>query len=341
MKLAIVGLDSPYWPMAFAGAIGRVGGEHKLIAACDLWRRVREVKSQIDMGPLTFGEKFKVRLIHSLEAVESMADACLVCTRNTKMPQVVTRLLGAGKPVYVAKPVAITREDMQAIVKARKASKLVCAAGQTARSAFVIRTVKRLIDEGRVGDVLSVRVAHQHGCFAQWSKEWWYTDPSEGDAFDWLGWYALDGVLALTGRRIAKITGAARRHLATYDEMPDLIRGMAVLDDGRIATLDVHFTIGPWKVAWAEVEVVGTKGVLRSIGPADEVVVLSEKGPERVPWDTGQAPLEWELAAWLNAIGGEGTPVLSLDGAADIVAAAIAWKRAAREGTWVDVAPIA
>jgi 1,5-anhydro-D-fructose reductase (1,5-anhydro-D-mannitol-forming) len=229
---------------------------------------------------------------------------------------------------------------MQAIVTARKASKLACAAGQTARSAFVLRTALRLIAEGRIGDILSVRVAHQHGRFADWNKDWWYTDPSEGDAFDWLGWYALDGVLALTGRRIAKITGVARRNLASYDEMPDLIRGMAVLDDGRVATLDVHFTIGPWKVAWAEVEVVGSKGVLRSIGPAEEVVILSDKEPEHIPFDRGEEPLSYELAAWLGAIGGTGKPVLSLDAAADIVAAAVAWKQAARESRWVEVAPI-
>jgi 1,5-anhydro-D-fructose reductase (1,5-anhydro-D-mannitol-forming) len=292
------------------------------------------------MNPTAFAEKYGVRLIHSLEAVEAQADACLVSTRNTEMPRVLARLLGAGKPVYAAKPVAITRDGMAAIVKARKASGLVCAAGQTARSSFALRTAVRLIAEGRIGDVLSVRAAHQHGRIADWPKDWWYKDPSEGNAFDWLGWYALDGVLALTGRRVARIAGAARRHLSPYEGMPDLIRGLATLDDGRIATLDIHFTVGPWKISFAEIEVVGTTGVLRSIGPAEEVVVLKDGGPERVPLDGGPQPLDFELSSWLGAVGGAGAPVLPLDAAADIVAAAIAWKRAAREGKWVEVEPI-
>lgn len=340
MRLAIVGLDSAYWPMAFAESLGRVGGEHRLVAACDLWRRAREISTQIGHGPQGFAEKYGLRLLHSLEAVEAEADACLVCTRNTAMPQIASRLLGAGKPLYVAKPVAVTRDGMAAILGARAASKLACAAGQTARSSFALRTAVRLIAEGRIGRVLSVRVAHQHGRFADWAKDWWYTDPREGDAFDWLGWYALDGVLALAGRRVARIAGAARRHLAEFGEMPDLIRGTAALDDGRIATMEIHFTVGNWKIGFVEFEVVGTKGVLRSVGPAEEVVILADPGPERVPFDQGQEPLDHELAAWLGAIGGAGSPVLSLDGAADIVAAAIAWKRAAREGRWVDVEPI-
>jgi len=253
------------------------------------------------------------------------------------MTKVVVDLLNRCKSVYVAKPVAITLEDMASILKARKRSGLVCAAGQTARSSYVIRTALRLIKEGYVGEVLSVRVAHQHGCFANWNRNWWYTDPKEGDAFDWLGWYAIDGVLALTGKRIKKITGAARRHLAPYDDMPDLIRGIAILEDDRIATLEIHFTVGKWKVGWAEIEVVGTKGIIRSIGPQNNLVLLCDGGPRTFPLDKGQEPLSLEVKAWLEAIEGRGRPILSLEEAAWIVSAAISWKKASKQGTWIEV----
>ncbi len=335
MKLAVVGLDSAYWPMAFADAARKVGAE--LVLACDLWRRKAEVTSQIGMTPEAYCERYKVRLVHSLDAVAADAQACFVCTRNTRMTKVVVDLLGRGKPVYVAKPVAVNTGDMAAILKALKDSGLVCAAGQTARSSYVIRTACRLIREGHVGEVLSVRVAHQHGCFARWNKNWWYTDPKEGDAFDWLGWYAIDGVLALTGSRIKRITGAARRHLANFDDMPDLIRGTAVLEDGRIATMEIHFTVGNWKVGWAEIEVVGTKGVLRSIGPRNDIVLLCDGGPKTFPLDKGEEPLPLEVRSWLNAIGGRGAPVFSLKQAAHIVHTACAWKKAARQATWVNV----
>ncbi|MBN1420675.1 MAG: Gfo/Idh/MocA family oxidoreductase [Planctomycetes bacterium] len=340
MKLAIVGLDSPYWPMAFADSIGRIGG-HPLAAACDLWCRDREVRSQIGAGPWEFAEKRELRLVHSIDAVAAEADACLVCTRNTRMADVVEQLLDAKKPVYVAKPVAITIDDMRRILAARERSRLICAAGQTARSSFALRTVRRLIAEGRIGDILSMRIAHQHGRFADWNKDWWYTDPAEGDAFDWLGWYVLDGALAIAGRRVARIAGAARRHLAPFGDMPDLIRGMAELDDGRIATLEVHFTVGGWGISFVEVEVVGTRGVLRAIGPAEEVAILSDKGTEKIPWDRGKDPLDLEIDAWLRAIGGDGAPLLTLEESSRIVAAAIAWKRAAGEGRWVEVPALA
>jgi predicted dehydrogenase len=326
MRIALVGLDSIYWPTAFADALSKAANGGSLTAICDLGRTDDAVKSQIGVTAGDFAERRGALLVHSVEDAAAAADACLVCTRHTRMPAVITRLLALGKPVFAAKPVALS-----------SASGLPCAAGMTARSSAVIRTASRLLAARTIGDVLSVRVSHQHGRLADWPPEWWYVDPAEGDPFCWLGWYAIDGVVALTGSRVAAITGAAHRHLAPYP-MPDLIRGTARLDDGRIATLEIHFTVGDWGLASFEVEVVGARGLLRAAGPSSGITLLADGGPRTIPFDEIEDPLAGELAAWLRAVEGEGTPVLSLEEAAHIVAVSEAWQRSAREERWIEVA---
>ena len=335
--MAIVGLDSIYWPMAFADAAKGMGSAHELIAVCDLGCSDAEVMTQIGVSARDLAGKYKTRLLHSVEEVASEAQACLVCTRNTRMPALIEKLLSLGVPVFAAKPVSSSAEGMSRVLEARRRSGLVCAAGQAARSAPGLRTACRLVAQGAVGEVYSVRMTHQHGRLSNWPAQWWYRDPAEGDPFLWLGWYCVDGVLALTGSPLASIAGARQRHLERLGDMPDLIRGIATLADGRIATLEIHFTLGDWDVPSFEMELVGSAGILRLAGPAPEVIVLGEGGTRRVAFDSADDQLAFEIDSWLHAVQGHGKPVVSLEDAAHLVQASLAWRKASVEGRWVDV----
>ncbi len=337
MDLAIVGLDSIYWPKAFADAVKSLGGEHRITAVCDLGCSEAEVTSQIGVTAPGLAKEYGARLCHTVSEAAGQAQACLVCTRNSRMPGIVEQLLSAGIPVYVAKPVARDAKSIRRVLLARRRSGLSCAAGQVARSAPGMRTALRLIREGTVGEVLSVRVSHQHGRFADWSPDWWYRDPGEGDPFLWLGWYCIDMATALTGQAIDRLAGADRRLLEKKTGMPDLIRGLATLADGRVATLEIHFTLGDWGVRAYELEVVGSAGVLRVAGPAQEVTILGNGATRAVAFDPGPDQLALEIDAWLRSIGGSGRPVLSLDESAPLVLASLAWRKASREGRWVKV----
>ena len=337
MRLAIIGLDSIYWPRAFADALKSLGSAIELVGVCDLGCPDATVKSQIGVSGSELAEAYNTRLFHTVQEAAAEAQACLVCTRNTRMPAVIEELLLAGIPVFAAKPVSCSAEGIRRVLSAQRRSGLACAAGQGARSAPALRAACRLIAEGEVGDVLSVRMSHQHGRLADWPLDWWYRDPAEGDPFLWMGWYCIDGVTALTGSLIASIAGAGQRHLERHGDMPDLIRGIAKLEDGRIVTLEIHLTVGAWDVATFEIEVVGSAGVLRVAGPGQKLVVLDDAGAREVPFDAADDQLAFELGAWLRSVKGQGRPVVSLDEAAHLVLASLAWRKAAREEKWVDV----
>jgi predicted dehydrogenase len=326
VRCGIVGLDAAFWPAAFWQAI-EDHADAELVGMCGLGLSpeviTRDFVADVDEWLAAHGQK---RVDSLDELLARGVDAAFVCSRNTVMPDVVERLAAAGVRTFVAKPMGVTAADA-----ARYARLGSVTAGQLARTWEPWPTIRRLVEEGRVGRVLSMRAVHQHGRYRDFPPELWYSDPAEGDAFTWLGWYVADAVHALMGP-IAAVQGVARRSASEHGDLPDQLAGVFELADGRHATAEVHWTIGPWGMAMHEGEVVGETGVIRSHGPGSVVQVLTADGEEIVPFAPGDG-LAAEVDAFLA-----GAPVISTADAAHILDVCATWREAAGAGRRLEVA---
>ncbi|MBE6636376.1 MAG: Gfo/Idh/MocA family oxidoreductase [Ruminococcaceae bacterium] len=151
------------------------------------------------------------------ETVEEMLcsseiDIIDVCSPNLYHYDTVKRALLAGKHVYCEKPLAVTA------AQANELATLAASRGVTAQVVFNNRfltgvmAAKRLIDEGRLGRIVSFRSAYLHASCTDLSRPaGWKQDKTVcggGVLFD-LGSHALDLVRYLCGE-FAEISGRAQ-----------------------------------------------------------------------------------------------------------------------------------
>jgi UDP-N-acetyl-2-amino-2-deoxyglucuronate dehydrogenase len=170
LKFAIVG----------CGRIAQRHAEHiknqgELVAVCDIKKDVA----------IAFSEKFGARPYSSIEELlrnESGLDVVTICSPNGMHAEHTIKALKAGFHVVCEKPMAISVHDC---------GEMISVAEQNNKRLFIIKqnrfnppveAVKRSIDEGRLGRILSVQLS----CF--WNRNFNYYQSS-----DWKGKADMDG----------------------------------------------------------------------------------------------------------------------------------------------------
>lgn len=159
-----------------------------------------------------------VRVLRSVE--EAMADPeislMVVATPNETHFRLAKAALAAGKHVVVDKPFAATSKQAQELADLAKEGGRVLAPFHNRRWDGDIITVKRLISEGVLGDLVGVKSHFDrfrpHPREATWKEA---ADPANGLLFD-LGPHLVDQALALFGLP-ETITASVRRERASTE----------------------------------------------------------------------------------------------------------------------------
>ena len=140
------------------------------------------------------------------ENVESMiADETIdiidICTPNELHFDTVLAALKAGKYVLCEKPLCVTTEQARAIADAEKSSGVF--GGMVFNNRFMapILRAKLLIDQGRLGRLLSFHCAYEHNSstFAEKEPGWKQTAAHGGGVLNDLGSHAVDLIYHLCG----------------------------------------------------------------------------------------------------------------------------------------------
>lgn len=148
-------------------------------------------------------------------------DAVIIAAPDQKHREMVENALAAGKHVLCEKPLALTREDIEAIVAAVRASDRKFMVGQICRYTPGFFEAKRRIDAGEIGELTFVESEYAH----DYSKiltgvHSWRSDPLRNGvvgggchAVDLLRWIAGDPELVT-----AYGTHKTFKDLTTYDD---------------------------------------------------------------------------------------------------------------------------
>jgi len=152
--------------------INKIG---RLVAVCDV------IKEKAD----EFGAKYSAKSYYDvLELLtnEKEVDIAAICTPNGLHAANSIACLKNGMHVLCEKPMAITVEDCRAMIDAAEQNKKLLAVVKQNRFNPPVVAVKKLIDEGRLGKILSVQL----NCF--WNRKAEYYTSST-----WKGTNDLDG----------------------------------------------------------------------------------------------------------------------------------------------------
>ena len=128
-------------------------------------------------------------------------DAVIIVTPDQLHREMVEESLKVGLHVLCEKPLALLREDLNAIVAASRASDKKLMVGQICRFTPGFAKAKELIDAGELGDIYYVESEYAHDYQAILSENGWRSDPDRNGvvgggchAVDLLRWVAGDPI---------------------------------------------------------------------------------------------------------------------------------------------------
>lgn len=153
------------------------------------------------------------------------------------------RALEAGRHVILDKPICIRRDELDAMeaIARRKGLSIGCQLDM--RAGATRQTLRRLILDGAIGEVLTIAFSGQHPLMPA-SRPGWYFEPgAHGGTLNDIAIHALDAIPWMTGRRIAEVVAARVWNGKTpqYPWFQDCAQLMLRLDNGGGVLGDVSY----------------------------------------------------------------------------------------------------
>lgn len=224
-------------------------------------------------------------------------DAVSVCVANSAHAEISIAALRAGKHVLCEKPMAITLEECEDMVRTAKEQGRYLMIGQNQRLAKAHIKAKELIKEGAIGDILTFRTTFGHGGPETWSvdpgRDVWFFDKTRAamGAMADLGIHKTDLIQYLTGQKIVE-TQAVLTTLDKRDSTGNLIG----VDDNAICIYKLEGgALGTMTASWTyygaednTTVIYGTKGILRLYDDPVYSVQLIGAGGEKVLYEIDQ-----------------------------------------------------
>ena len=228
--------------------------------------------------------------------IEQGVDAAFVTTPDFTHAELAVQLLRAGVAVYLEKPLAITIEGADEVLRAAYESGSKLYVGHNMRHMPVVRLMRRLIQDGAIGQVKAVWCRHFVGNGGDYYFKDWHAERAKTtglllqkgahdiDVIHWLAdGYSVDvtgmGDLAIYGDVTdrADNSGRVMGDWFSYDNWPpasqtelnpvidveDISMVSMRLDNGVLASYEqCHFTPDYWR----NYTVIGTEGRLENYG---------------------------------------------------------------------------
>jgi 1,5-anhydro-D-fructose reductase (1,5-anhydro-D-mannitol-forming) len=262
-------------------------------------------------------------------------DAVYISTTNELHAAATIAAAHAGKHVLCEKPLATTLDDAHAMAAACRDAGVVFGTNHHLRNAATHRTMRRLIEEGAIGDVLAARAFHAIS-LPEHLHTWRVSRAEAGGGviFD-ITVHDTDVLRFLLGREVLEVVAL------TIGGIEDSVMGVMRFEGDVLASFHDSFVIGH---AGTGLEVHGTTGSLiarEAMTGEPTGDVLLRRGAELTHVDVGPRESLYvrALRAFHAAIGGEGAPAVSGDDGIRSLAVALAVRESAASGRRVQVAP--
>jgi len=232
-----------------------------------------------------------------------------------------------GVKIFTTKPPASSREQMDRIVRAGAKADITIPEHSRHFPLFV--KAHDIIGNGELGNVLTCRVLHDHGCLGEDETDpaHWYLREENGGPEVSLAWYTAGLMLWI-------VDSTPERAFAEYGNFktswyPHMDNGMATVRfaNGCIGSMSIHFST-EWPFPKSELAVVCSEGALSLAideNGASNLTVYRKDGPETFAADYEDSI--WpEMVAWVSSGKGGASSSLTPADASGILDLCRAWK---------------
>jgi UDP-N-acetylglucosamine 3-dehydrogenase len=248
-----------------AGQMGRL--HTRVVSECE----ATELVAIVDDDPATeqLAHAAHAKWLGSTEELPPL-DLAIVAVPTAEHMAVTTRLLAAGVPVLVEKPIAATVEEAESLIAAAAAADVQLGVGHVERFNPAVQALQGKLAAGELGRVCQVR--------AERLSPFPVRVGDTGVAFD-LATHDLDVMCELAGTPIRITAEIDRKAHRTHE---DLIAATLRFDSGIIGLLEVNW-LTPTKVR--RLTVTGEGGMF-VVDYLNQHLTLYENAHERESWLT-------------------------------------------------------
>ncbi len=201
-------------------------------------------------------------------------DAMVVSTVNDSLASVTIAGLRAGKHVLCEKPLGRNAEEAERMVRAAREAGRVLKTGFNHRFHPAVFRAKKMVDDGEVGDLLSIRARYGHGGRPGMEKEWRSSREicGGGELLD-QGVHVIDLIRWFGG----EVTEAFGKVETKFWEIGVEDNAFGILKSERNVTAQFHVSWTNWKNIFS-LEIFGRDGYLHVSG------LGGSYGPESLEW---------------------------------------------------------
>ncbi len=240
-------------------------------------------------------------------------DAIIVAVPHRYLKPVTLSAIGAGKHVFIEKPMGLNAAEGAEVVEAARQQGVVAMVGYCMRYSLSRMFIKSLLDREAVGDISFVVAGKGGGPLGGWLAG---PHAEGGGQLLFLGSHLTDQVLWMTGDDAEAVSASVRWNAGGTDETSAYTVG---LKQGAVATFTVSQASG---AGYDFVDVFGTRGRVRGDWYGDVVTVQSRVIPEyahptvlRIPGDSLAEMCYREMVAFVEAAtSGTPSPIPVSDG---------------------------
>ena len=338
-RIGILGLGHWYSAYGLARGLAESGRADLVAVACP------------DPGKLgAFAGTFGVQGFGSYEELLAKAevDAVHICPPVAEIPGCTIAAAEAGKHMVLGKPMAMTVEQADEMVKVVKRSGVKCLPFQAMyRSRWA--GLKKRIDAGLIGDIVVMHSTGRWSIAEDWwrsGKAGWFADPKQvpGGALIDEGIYGVDQLRWLAGAPVVEVSAKTANLVHKDIGVEDWGMATFTYANGVVATLEAGWTINsprttgpsPKQNATRRTEIVGTKGEIIEDSQVGGLSILAAGAAgwvvERPSDEPYTPPALGPMGQLLDCLDAGTDPVASIEDAREGYVAAMAAYQSAREG---------
>ena len=290
--------------------------ELSLYAVCD-----PAADERLQRRKETYGAELAVRDFREL-VNDPRVDLVIIAAPDQLHTEMTVAFLHAGKDVLLEKPMALSLEECETMLRAEQESGRCLMVGQVCRYNHNFVQAKALLDAGRIGELVFVESEYAHDYKKVRGYEEWRVCP-EREGFIGGGCHAVDLLRWIAGDPIEVTAYANHKYLTDW---PVNDTTVAIYRFPNQVIGKVFCSIGVKRDYTMRTALYGTKGTLIFDSRTTEMKLYEcdENGegyttPQIIPCDPKGHNMEAEISAFADALlTGRPAPISSMEGASTV-----------------------
>ncbi len=324
MKIALIGCGG--LGSRHAKNINSLEGA-ELVAICDAnIDSARKLAGELSSSPTPYGD-------HQKLLSDQEPDVVFVITPNHTHCELAVSAAKAGAHVFCEKPMALTVEDCDAMISAAESAGVYLTVGYVRRFQNAYREMKRLIDDGKIGDVQMAHAVRLGSGAPGGAGGWQLSRDAYGGLFS-MHSHELDQLTWMAGE--VKAVQAVMKHGdGSENTVEESIFINLQFASGAIGSLSSSRI---YPANSYELGLAGTEGALKITSGGGTDILFQKKGekPETFTFERNDALLE-ELSSFLNCIREQRPPEPNGYDGKRTIAISLAAHESARTGNLIEI----